>query len=187
MANYISHIDTPRVASEHITKVTVPTGGLKAGQAVIADTLDNSLGVYNYEVYTATQPATGNLGSKMVAVIINDGFETLSDGRRPAGQPNYFKYEFEAGETATAIFLDRHLQFEIGVDCVTGGTTATPASDIGKFLYPTNGTNNLTVGATVPEGTASSLKIIAVRNVPVGGNIDATNTGFAFAYVCVAQ
>lgn len=187
MANYISQITTPRVAPEHITKVTVPTGGLKPGQVVVAESLDNTLGNFNYEVYTATQPATAKLGSNMVALIVNDGFETLTDGRSPAGQPNYYTYEFKAGETALAIFLDRHLQFDIGVECVTGATTATPASDIGKFLYPTDGTNNLTVGASVPEGTAASLKIIAVKNVPVGGNIDASNTGFAFAYVCVAQ
>lgn len=186
MANYVSQVITPKVASEHIVKVTVPTGGLKPGQVVIADTLDNAI-TYNHEVFTATQPAAGNLGSNMVALIVNDGFETLSDGRRPAGQPNYYQYTFNAGDTALGIFLDRHLTFTVGVKSVIGGTTATPTSDVGKYLYPTAGTNDLTVGESVPEGTAASLKIVAVKNIAVGGNIDATNTGFEVAYVCVAQ
>lgn len=182
--NYISQVITPKVASEHITKVTVPTGGLIPGQVVIAETLDNTI-AYNHEVYTATQPETAKLGSNMVAIIVNDGFETLEDGRRPAGQPNYYGYTFKVGETATAIFLDRHLVFTIGKDCLDSETASNAA--VGKFLYPVNGSNNLTVGDSIPTGTAMGLKIIATKDIPVGGNIDASNTGFATAYVCVAQ
>lgn len=184
MANYISQVITPRVASEHITKVTVPAGGLIPGQVVIADTLDNAI-TYNHEVYTATQPATASLGSHMVALIVNDGFETLSDGRRPAGQPNYYEYKYNAGDTATAVYLDRHLTFVIGKDSIDSSTASTAA--VGKFLYPVDGSNSLTVGEAIPTSTAMGLKIIAVTNIPVGGNIDANNTGFATAYVCVAQ
>lgn len=181
MANYISQCITPRVSSDHISKVTVPTGGLRAGQVVIADTLDNTI-AGNYEVYTATQPATANLGSNFVAIVVNDGFETLEDGRRPAGQPNYYQYSFKAGETAPVIFLDRHLVFNIGADALDSGTASTAA--VGKFLYPVNGSNNLTVGDSIPAGTACGLKIIATYNTPIGGQYGG---GFATSYICVAQ
>lgn len=178
MANYIGQCITPKVSSDHIAKVTVPVGGLHAGQVVIADTLDNTI-AGNIEVFTATQPATANLGSNFVAMVINDGFETLSDGRRPDGQPNYYQYEFKAGETAPVVFLDRHLVFNIGAESITGGTAT-----VGQFLYPVDGSNTLTAGAAIPEGTAKGLKVIATYNTPVGGNFGG---GFATSYICVAQ
>jgi len=178
MANYIGQVITPKVASEHIAKVTVPSGGLYAGQVVIADTLDNTI-AGNIEVFTAQQPATAKLGSAMVALVVNDGFETLSDGRRPEGQPNYYQYTYAEGETAPVVFLDRHLVFNIGADSITGGTAT-----VGQFLYPVDGSNNLTAGGSVPAGTTCALKVVAVYNTPVGGNFGG---GFATSYICIAQ
>lgn len=181
MANYIGQCITPRVASEHIAKITVPAGGLHAGQVVVADTLDNTI-AGNIEVYTATQPATANLGSNFVALVVNDGFETLEDGRRPAGQPNYYGYEFAEGDTAPIVFLDRHLVFNIGADSLDSVTASSAA--VGQYLYPVNGSNNLTVGASIPAGTACGLKIVATYNTPIGGQFGG---GFATSYICVAQ
>lgn len=179
MANYIGQCITPKVASEHISKVTVPAGGLYAGQVVVADTLDNTI-AGNYEVYVATQPAVGNLGSEMVALVVNDGFETLDDGRRPAGQPNYFQYQYKQGDTATVVFLDKHLVFNISADSITDGGNV----EVGQFLYPVAGSNNLTAGAAIPEGTATGLKVVAKYNTPIGGLYGG---GFATSYICVAQ
>lgn len=181
MANYIGQCITPKVATDHISKVTVPAGGLYAGQVVVADTLDNTI-AGNIEVFTATKPATANLGSEFVAIVVNDGFETLSDGRRPAGQPNYYQYTFVEGDTATIIYLDRHLKFNIGYDSIDPATVAN--AKVGKFLYPVNGSNNLTVGDSIPAGTASGLKILATYNTPVGGQFGG---GFATSFICVAQ
>lgn len=181
MANYIAQCVTPRVCSEHIAKITVPAGGLHAGQVVIADTLDNTISG-NIEVYTATKPVTAKLGSEFVAIVVNDGFETLSDGRRPAGQPNYYQYTFAEGDTAPIIFLDRHLTFNIGADSLDATTKANAA--VGKFLYATNNSNDLTVGDAIPDGTATGLKIVAKYNTPIGGNFGG---GFATSYICVAQ
>ena len=177
--NYIGQCITPRVGSEHITKVTVPAGGLRAGEVVIADTLDNKI-VGNIEVFSATKPATANLGSKNVALIINDGFETLEDGRRPEGQPNYYHYEFREGDVAPAIFLDSHLVFNISADTITDGT----AVEVGQFLYAVDGSHKLTAGSAIPEGTATGLKVVAKYNTPIGGQFGG---GFAPSFICVAQ
>ena len=177
--NYIGQCITPRVSSDHISKVTVPAGGLHAGQVVIADTLDNTISG-NYEVYQATQPAEGNLSSNMVGLVINDGVETLADGRKPAGQPNYFQYTHKEGDTATIVFLDRHLVFNISADAITNGN----AVEVGQFLYPVAGSNKLTAGAAIPGGTATGLKVIAKYNTPIGGMYGG---GFAASYICVAQ
>ena len=178
MANYIAQCITPKVASEHIAKVTAPVGGLVPGQLVVADTLDNTI-AGNIEVYTASAISAQNLGSEMVAVVLNDGFETLADGRRPAGQPNYYQYTFQAGETAPIMFLDRHLVFNIGADCIVGGTAT-----VGQFLYATADSTQFTAGSAIPEGTATGLKVLAEYQTPIGGQFGG---GFAKSYICVAQ
>lgn len=183
MANYIGQCITPRVSSDHIAKVKVPVGGLNAGEVVVCDTLDNTIS-RNLEVYVGAQPAAGNITSKHLAVVVNGGFETLADGRRPDGQPDFTKYSYKEGEIATVVFLDAHLFFEISVDSVGNGkTAATPASDIGKYLIPEDGTNALKVNVD-NNGVGGSLKIMAIRNFPIGGLYGA---GFCNTYICVAQ
>ena len=179
--NYVSQCMTPKVSTDHIAKITVPTGGLNPGSVVVADTLDNTING-NYEVWKATQPAASNLDSKFMAIVLNDGFETLEDGRRPAGQPNYYKYTFEAGEVAPVIFLDTHLVFNISADALDTDTKAN--ADVGKFLYATAGSNALTVGDSIPAGTATGLKIVAKHSTPAGGQYGGD---FITSYVCVAQ
>lgn len=176
--NYIAQVITPRVASEHIAKVSVPVAGLIPGQLVVADTLDNTI-AGNIEVYTAGAITTEKLGSNAVAMVLNDGFETLDDGRRPAGQPNYFQYTYGNGEeTAPIVFLDRHLVFNIGADCIVSGSAT-----VGQFLYATNGSTQYTAGASIPDGTATGLKVLATYNTPIGGQFGG---GFATSYICVA-
>lgn len=184
MANNIGQCITQRIASEHFAKVLVPAGGLKAGQVVLCTSLAASIPNVsnNLEIYTATKPLTANLDSGFFALVINGGFETLADGRRPAGQPDYTQYEYAEGEIADVIFLDRHLVFEIGVGNVSGATTATPSSDIGKFLIPANDTNILAVSASA--GAGSCMKIIAVSNFRTGGLYGG---GFVPTYICVGQ
>jgi hypothetical protein len=181
MANYIAQCVTPRLSSEHIAKITVPAGGLHAGQVVVADTLDNAI-TGNIEVFSATQPAAGNLKSKFVGIVINDGFETLSDGRRPDGQPNYYGYEYNAGDTAPVVYLDSHLVFVVGKDSLDSATASNAA--VGKYLYAVAGSNNLTVGDEIPDGTTTGLKVVALYNTPIGGQFGG---GFASSFVCIAQ
>lgn len=177
----ICNVVTPRVASEHITKVTIPSGGLNPGSVVLCSALDSSI-AGNYEIYTATQPGTVTLNNDALAIIVNDGYETLSDGRRPGGQPDYYQYSFKEGETATAIFLDKHLVFEIGADAVTVANGVTPA--VNQYLFPTNASYKLTLSDTLPEGQTKYLKILAIRNNPIGGLFGGK---FTASYICVVK
>lgn len=182
MANYVGYCITPRVCSEHIAKVTAPAGGLVAGQVVYVEELDATI-PGNYEVFVATKPATAGLASRHLAMVINGGFETLSDGRRPAGQPDYTQYTYAEGENVPVVFLDEHLTFLVSPDSVSGGTSASPASDIGKFIIPANGTYTAAVNAS-NSGVGNSLKIVGTYYLPLGGNFGGN---FAQVYVCVAQ
>jgi len=182
MENYICQCITPRLSSDHIAKVVAPEGGLTAGQVVIVDTLDNTI-VGNIEVFNATKPTTTEEGdnfsvSAKLALVINDGFETMDDGRRPAGQPNYYTegYHYKEGEVAPVVFLDSHLVFNISED-VLGAAT------VGQFVYAQANSYDLAVSSTNPEHRCF-LKVVAIYNTPVGGNFGG---GFAKSYICVAQ
>lgn len=175
MANYICAALTD-VPDYLVVDVKVPTGEtLYAGQIVTVEALDTGI-TGNYSVYTATEPATATLGKQM-AIIINGGFEKLSDGRRPEGQPDFTKYTFTEGDVVTAIILAPAMRFEISNDSVNLNSV-TPAA--GKVLYPTNGAYNLTLDATVPTGTYSSLTVLATKYFRTGGLFGA---GFASTMV----
>lgn len=181
MANYVGYCLTNKVGTRHVARVRVPANGFHAGQVVLLEDLDTT-NPSNLEVYAATQPATNNLSSKKFAIIDNSGFETLNDGRRPDGQPDFTQYTYKEGDIATAVFMDAHLKFEISVSNVTGATTANPSSDIGKYLIPANGTNALTLSETA--GAGSSLKVVAVGNFANGGEF---GLGFIPTYICIAE
>lgn len=183
MAN-IGYCTNRNLSSQHIAKVVVPEGGLVAGNIVELSSLATTIGA-NYEVFVATQPATANLGNTDFAMVVNGGaFETLPDGRRPEGQPDFTQYTYQAGDIAPVVYLDRHLMFEIAITQVTGGTTATPSSDIGKYIIPANGTNVGAVSAT-NDSVGNSLKIIGVKYFPLGGAFGGVlSSGFAPTYIC---
>lgn len=181
MAHYIGKCITPVVGSRHIANVLVPAGGLTAGQLVFCDNLATIDG--NREVYVATQPATAGLGGTHLAMVVNGGLETLADGRRPAGQPDYTQYTFAEGDIATVVFLDAHLIFHVSPDVVTGGTAGNPTADIGKYIIPANGTNAGAVNAS-NTSVGNSLKIVGTANFPLGGLFGGQ---FATVYVCIAQ
>lgn len=178
MKNYIFQVITPKVSSRFITKVRTSIEGLHAGNIVVADTLDNTI-QGNYEVYSSQIPTTAGLGSKFMAVLINDNFETLVDGRRPAGNPNYYSYTYNKGETVTAIFLEKHLMFNVGFDCVS--QTSQNLIAVGNYLVPTNNSYEFAAVENVPNGTYCALKILALYNTPVGGNYGG---GMAMSMIC---
>lgn len=179
MANYISQVMTPKLSAEHIAKVSVPVNGLIPGQVVVADTFDATI-TGNHEVFVAGAVTAENLNSKHFAIVLNDGFETLEDGRRPAGQPNYYQYTFtRENEVAPIVFLDRHIEFNIGSSSIVGGK-----ANVGQYLYPTAGSTQLTAGDSIPSGTGCALKVMATYNTPIGGMFGG---GFEPSYVCIAQ
>ena len=130
MANYLCRATNPRVPDYLVKKVSVPADKtLHAGDIVMLKELDSGI-ENNYQVYTGTQPATDNLKLR-AAIIINDGFETLPDGRRPKGQPDYTQYVYQAGDVVTAIMLVPGLDFELSTDTFTGSFAAGTACPSG--------------------------------------------------------
>lgn len=178
MANYICQTTTPKLSSRFIGKIKVPQGGLIPGSVIVADTLDNTI-LGNYEVYTAATPATANLKSGFLALVANDGFETLEDGRRPAGQPNYYEYKFKEGDIAKIIYLGKHLTFNIGADAIAENTKN--LAIVGNYLIPVDGSTTLNASATIPSANGTVLKILSVYNTPIGGLYGG---GFALSYIC---
>lgn len=162
----ICQILTPRISSRFIGKVTVPSGGLVAGNIVLADTLDNTI-FGNIEVFTAKKPISANMGKTFFALVINDGFETLADGRRPQGDPNYFDYSYQEGDVAPVIFLGDHLIFNIGLNAIESSTLNLAL--VGNFLVPTNNSYKLSAVEGVPDNVNCALKILAFHSTPIGG------------------
>lgn len=162
MANYLCRATNPRVPDYLVKKVSVPTGAtLHAGDIVMLKELDGDI-ENNYQVYTGSQPATADLGLR-AAIIINDGFETLADGRRPDGQPDYTQYVYQAGEVVTAIMLVPGLDFELSKDVIDGTFAA------GSYIEPVDGAYTGKVAATRTAGTKSALMMLGQKNFRMGG------------------
>lgn len=183
MANYIGNVITPKVSSDHIAKVLVTAdNGLKAGEVVVVEELVASIDG-NYEVFIATKPATANLTSGNLAIVMNPDDEKLKDGRRVEGNPDYTTYEYRKGDVATVIFIDEHLTFEISQDSF-GDETVDPTTNVKKYLIPQNGSYSLKL-SEAPLAGGKCLKIITTRAFPVGGMI-INGGGFVTTYICMA-
>jgi len=165
MANYVCRAANPRIPDYLVIKVRVPASTtIYAGSIIAVTTLDTGIS-NNYQVYVATKPATANLGVRM-ALVINDGFETLSDGRRPEGQPDYTQYSYIAGDVVTAILLVPGLTFEISDDCISGSTT------LGCYIEPVDASYLPTVKVSRTSGVKSALRVDYIdKNFRLGGNM----------------
>lgn len=163
MSNYICRPLT-QVPDYLVATVTVPSGAtLYAGEVVLANSIDSTISG-NFSVYAATPVATATLGEQL-GIIINGGWEQLSDGRRPDGQPDFTKYTYSEGEVITIVFLAPQLRFELSNDSITHSTTLAA----GDVLYPTDGAYKLTQGSSVPSGTYSNMTVLATKNFRLGG------------------
>lgn len=180
----IGYCITPNITSDKIVKVLVPEQGLYAGQIVNCVSLAaNVEGVdNNLEVYTATIPTNATLGSKFFALVLNGGFDTMADGRRPDGQPDYTYYSYKEGDVAPAVLIEKNIVFEIGTSVVSGANVLNVKNDIGKFIVPADHTYNGTVTQTKTNGNC--VMIIGVRDFPVGG---AFGANFLPTYICKGQ
>lgn len=181
MANYVSRVATPNVPAYAIVKARVPSSTtITPGSLIALTQLDTGI-ENNWQVFVATKPATANLGVQM-AIVINDGFETLADGRRPAGQPDYTQYTYAAGDVVTCVLLVPGLVFEISVDCVTSGSSLVA----GDFIEPVDGSyqgSRVEAGTGRTAGTMSGLQVLyANKNFRLGGQF-----GGNFATTVVAM
>ena len=166
MANYIARTVTENPAYMQ-AQIKVPAGQTyHAGQVVVAESLDNSIRG-NLSVYAPT--AVADITKEDIAILLNNGFETMADGRRPDGQPDYTQYEFRAGDVVTAHRLLPQTRYEISIDaCAKSVQDATIAP--GDNLIPKNGSLELEYSKTGTAVTAKNyLTIEATKYFRLGG------------------
>lgn len=149
---------------EHlIGTVTAPEEGLKPGDVVVVNTIDNTI-VDNFTQYLATKPTTALLAGEALGIVISGGnYEELTDGRLPDGNPDYTTYEYKAGKTAPVLFLEPRVIFYLSDDCLE------TAADANDYVYGANGAYQLAKGTTVPNGVLTVAQVQAKHNFRLGG------------------
>ena len=149
--------------------VVVGATALNAGQVVVAEDLDATL-YGNLKNYTPVQAT--DVTKQSLAILLNGSFESMADGRRPDGNPDYTTYTFKSGEVVTAVRVMPNQRFEISVEaCAADVAQALTAGSlaVGDNLIPANGAYTLTRSA---KGTAVTTKnyftIEKIKNFRVG-------------------
>lgn len=153
-------------------QIRVPAGEeLHAGHVVVAEDLDATIRG-NYSVYAPTKVADAT--KEDIAIVLDGGFETLADGRRPEGQPDYTQYTFGEGEVVTAFRLNvPNPKFELSVDAcdntvsaaLTAGTLAA-----GDNLIPKASQYELTYSKKGTAVTAKNYLVVeALKFFRLGG------------------
>lgn len=152
-------------------KVKVPAATtLVAGNVVVAEELDTGIRG-NLDVYSPAQVTDAT--KQDVAIILNNGFETLSDGRRPNGQPDYTQYEYKTGEILTAHRLLPEVRFRVSVDACDS-TVVVGTVKPGDNLIPKNGQYTLSYSAKGTTVTAKNyLTVEAIEYFTLGGQFGA--------------
>lgn len=96
--------------------IKVPEGdSIAAGEVYKAETLDTTISG-NTTVYVAEYVTDKN---DLPVIALNDSFETLLDGRRPDGQPDYTQYVYNEGEVINSVRLDKNVKLELGTDTLS--------------------------------------------------------------------
>lgn len=96
--------------------IKVPEGdSMAAGEVYKAETLDTTI-PGNTTVYVAEYVTDKN---DLPVIALNDSFETLLDGRRPDGQPDYTQYVYNEGEVINSVRLDKNVKLELGTDTLS--------------------------------------------------------------------
>ena len=96
--------------------IKVPEGdSIAAGEVYKAETLDTTM-PGNTTVYVAEYVTDKN---DLPVIALNDNFETLLDGRRPDGQPDYTQYVYNEGEVINSVRLDKNVKLELGTDTLS--------------------------------------------------------------------
>lgn len=149
---------------EHlIGTITVPSGGLRAGDVVVVTVADNTI-EKNFTQYYATKPSSENLATESLAIVISGGnFDDLVDGRLPDGNPDYTTYVYEEGKTAPVLFLEPRVKVFISDDSLTA------SAEVGDLLYGVDGDNKLGVGTEAPDGVLTKLVVEAKKEFRTGG------------------
>lgn len=165
------------VGDTDVAKTKIPASStFYAGQVVMAETLDSSI-TNNLEVYSPTP--VSDVTTDYPCILCNQGYETLSDGRRVTGNSNIGTYTWANENTLTAIRLKKGMKFFISDDCLDNTGVVVPAS--GVYLIPQVGDYDLATSASA--GTCvTALVIETTHNEGIGGQ-----NSFQFASGSVAR
>lgn len=90
----------------------VPNGQtLYIGDIYMANSLDTGLKDGNINVFVPD--SVKDITKDIPAILLNGDFESLIDGRRPDGNPNYTTYVFNEGSVVTGVHLMPGIRFEL--------------------------------------------------------------------------
>lgn len=164
MANYLCRTVTELPAYMQ-ANFSVPEGTQTyAGEIYMAKSLDTGLGTKNWTVYLPE--VIEDISKEVPAIILNGGFETMPDNRRPGGNPDYTTYSFEPGDIVTGIILNQGVRFEISCDAISNGIDV----DGLGYLIPQEGQGLLKFVDTLDEvNSRVYLKVEALKHFRIGG------------------
>lgn len=152
-----------KLQDSDIAKMRVPSGEtFEPGQVVKLETLDTNL-TDNLEVYSPTP--VSDYTADNLCIIINQGYETLTDGRRPTGQPDVSQYTYANEENLIAVRLRKTMKFFISDDVLDNTGVVAPAD--GVYLIPQNGDYDLATSASLGSA-ATGLVIDEYTNEQIG-------------------
>jgi hypothetical protein len=153
-----------KVLNTQVAKVKIPAGStFYPGQVVMAETLLTTL-TNNLEVYSPTP--VSDVTTDYPCILINQGYETLPDGRRPVGNSNIGTYTWANENTLTAIRLEKGMKFFISDDCLDNAGVVVPA--VGVYFIPQVGDYDLATSASV--GTCVTALIVeTTHDEGIGG------------------
>lgn len=171
--NYICRTATELPAYMQ-AKIRVPEGiEITAGEIFMAENLDTDLGYGNWDVYI---PDTIESETVIPVIVINNSFETLPDGRRPKGNPDYTTYVYKEDEVITTIRLLPEIKFELSPDNFSNFEEFEAALEegeeniVGTYLFPDIGTNDLKWTESIEDvETKVYLYIEALKWFRLGG------------------
>lgn len=163
MAQYLCRTVTELPAYMQANFIVGEGTQINAGDIYVAKKLNESLHG-NWTVYNADM--IEDVSKEIPVIVINNSFETLADGRRPDGQPDYTQYAYEEGEVVTAIKLLPEIKMEISFDIIQN------RNDIESkgYLIPENGTNLLRFVSTIDDVNSKVYFVIeALKHFRCGG------------------
>lgn len=140
---------------------------IAAGYVFNADELEDTYG--NVSVYELIK-ITDNT-AQTPAILLNNGFDTLADKRRPKGNSDYTTYTYKNGEVVTAIRLLPEIKLEISVDSVV---LVDEVGEVGKssgYLVSENNDMQLHYYKNIDASKLPKtfLKVEAIKAFRLGG------------------
>lgn len=168
--NYICRPVTELPAYMQAKFIVPANTEVTAGEIFVANTLDTELGYGNWDVF---EPDIVESVNDIPAIVINGGFEQMSDGRRPNGNPDYTQYIFRAGDTISAIKLLPETKFELSPDNLSNVADFRVALENGvtnSYLFPVVGSADLKWTANKADvNTKIYLVVEGVKYFRLGG------------------